>query len=614
MALPTYLVEIQFGSSSYIDVSAYVQNVSFDRGISRQLDDYSAGTLSITFVNNSRVFDPTNTGSILWYSAGGYSVVQPGGRVRVSANGVRRFTGFIQDWAFSYDSAGLDGHATLIALDELYRVGSVTFTGGTAWAVEPTSDRINTVMNYNGFGASEYAGVQGAQTMIGYSVWSAGDSVLSYLQNVARSEPGDFYSNASAVIQFKDRSFTNYVWNNTLRQNLIKYPNALTADTTTPSVAGGTGLGNGWVYGYVAGTATPYFAGGTVNTAYKGAASTDFWYQEVYKQKINPNGTATSYVYSVWLRGNGLTGAGVTSGFSLLDDQANVLTTSSVSISAAAATTWVNVQGTATYGGTSVVNGFYWNVSAPGTTNSYSFVGNGWQVEAGSVIADYFDGSYNSNVDSAMTRYRVGWAGVPYASESGLLTGNASAISALTINTFADANSQGASYGNGTGIPFTDLGLAYGSENLYNKVQVVGVNATATVEDTTLQSRYGTKVYSQYDNLTSSLTRPADIAASLLGEFRLPEYRAERITVALEALTVAQQNIVTAIDLRDVIRVCFQPSQTGTVVDKYYQVLSINSQTDVERDHVTFTLGSLDNFPIRLDSTFLSVLDTDTLG
>ncbi len=134
--------------------------------------------------------------------AGGYTVVQPGGRVQVKANNIVRFTGFIQDWEFSFDDAGFDGKATLTALDRMYRVGNAVFTGGQAWQVEPTTDRMKTVLNYNGFGAAEYSQITSGQTLLGYDDWNAGDSVLSYLQQVARSEPGDFYSNASAVMTF----------------------------------------------------------------------------------------------------------------------------------------------------------------------------------------------------------------------------------------------------------------------------------------------------------------------------------------------------------------------------------------------------------------------------
>ena len=130
MPVPDYVVEIRFGSSDFVDVSQYVQSISLDRGISNQLEDYSAGSVSVTFVNNARVFDPLNTSSPLWYGAGGYTIVQPGGRIRVKANNIVRFTGFIQDWSFTFDDAGLDGKATLNALDEMYRVGNAVFTGG----------------------------------------------------------------------------------------------------------------------------------------------------------------------------------------------------------------------------------------------------------------------------------------------------------------------------------------------------------------------------------------------------------------------------------------------------------------------------------------------------
>jgi hypothetical protein len=86
------------------------------------------------------------------------------------------------------------------------------------------------------------------------------------------------------------------------------------------------------------------------------------------------------------------------------------------------------------------------------------------------------------------------------------------------------------------------------------------------------------------------------------------------MTVALEALNGTQQNNVLGIELRDIVRVAFKPSNSGSIVDKYYQVLGINSDTDVERDAITFSLASLDNLPFRLDSTYLGVLDTDTLA
>jgi hypothetical protein len=600
MALPTYVVELSFGSSGYVDVSQYVQSVSISRGITRTLDDFPAGSVSITFVNNARVFDPLNTSSPLWYGAGGYTMVQPGGRLRVSSNSIRVFTGFVQGWEFSFGEAGLDGQATVLALDEIFKINNLTFDAGTEAIVQDTGSRIQKVLNYAGFGASEYSGVAVGKTVIGADVHASGDSVLAYLQNVARSEPADFYSNASAVMQLEDRSFANLTWTNTTRNNLIKYPNELSQDTTVTSLDGGTGLGDGWIYGWQPGTAATYFTGGTVNTAEVTLSTRDFYYQEVNQNKINPDGTATKYIFSGWFRGQGLTGAGISGNLTLLDSTAASLVAQSMTASAASGNTWTQMTGTAIYTGASTVAGFRVAVSSPGTTSTYNFIGNGWQVERGTVIGSYFDGTYNPFTSTASTAYvsgstvnNVGWSGLQWSTDSGLVTSTAASATAPVINYFADVNSQ-SSVGS-TAIPFMDLGVVYGGERLYNSIQVVGINAVSSASDTALISRYGLREYAQQDNLTTSLTRTAEIASKYLDAYKYPEYRAEQITVALEALTSAQQNLVLAIELRDVVRVLFKPSNTGAVVDKYYEVLGVDSQIDTERHHITFRVASLEN-------------------
>ena len=607
MALPSYVVELSFGSSGFVDVTQYVQSISIGRGISRNLDDFSAGSVSVTFVNNDRVFDPLNTSSPLWYSAGGYTIVQPAGRIRVSSNGVRRFTGFVQEWDFAYNDSGFDGQATVMALDMIYRASSRVFSGGTAWQVESTGERIKTVMNYNSFGASEYAGVQGGQTLLGYDVNEPGDNVLAYLQNVARSEPADFYSNASAVMYLKDRSFTNYLWNNSSRYNFVAYP-------ATATLISNDNLNTGWaLIGSIA-TATPslyggeIWRGGTVVDPFVPADSiVGFEYKDITPGRYNNSGL--TYTFAGSLRG--VSGTYNISAF-LLDDTGAVTDSTAITVSSTATSQWVDYQTTLTAAGSSV-GGVSFVASVTGGT-SFTVIGDGFIVEPAGTSVNYFDGSYNPYVSSAATAYEVAWSGDVYASQSGLTTSVATAVSAPTLVTFADQNSQGTAYGNGTGIPFTDLQVVYASEQLYNSIQVVGVNATAVTEDTSSQSLYGLRGYSQTDNLTTSTTRPAEIASAFLGEFRLPEYRASALTVALESLTSGQQTSVLGIEIRDVVRVCFQPSATGSVVDKFYQILGINSDTDVERDAITFSIASLDNLSFRLDSPYLGVLDTDTLA
>ena len=608
MALPTYLVELQFGSSGYVDVSAYVQSISSNRGISRQLDDFSAGTLSVTFVNNARIFDPLNTSSILYYTTGGYTMVQPGGKIRVSANSIRRFTGYIQSWDFTFDEAGLDGKATVSALDQMFNVSNSTFTAGQEGSVEDTGSRILNVMNSNGLN-SYIAGIKYGKTIVGDNVHAEGDNVLTYLQNVARSEPGDFFSNASAVMVFKDRTFSNLSWTNTVRNNYMVWPRIATS--VLPTWDGGdskSGINDGWIYGGRGSAVSPKYGSSTPNFASINAdyPRYEMAFYEINPYKYNPLYSTAAYTYSfsAWLKGSALRSAsgGVSGMVALLDIDGNYLqTTNFASTTAVTSTTWTQFTFTKTYTGGSPFVGILVDFYASGTGTSNYFYGDGWQFENANSLPNYFDGTYNPYTSSstpyvsASTVNSVAWSGTVYASYSGLVTSVATAKSAPTIYTFADSNSQGASYGNGTGIPFTDLTVVYGGDQMYNSISVVGVNATATAKDTALIARYGLRDYAQTDNLTTSETQPTTIANAYLSAYKYPEYRAQEITVAVEDLSSANQNRVLAIELRDVVRVCFQPSGTGAVVDKYYEVLGMDSNADPERHHITFRLSSLEN-------------------
>jgi hypothetical protein len=483
MPLPSYVVELSFGSSGWIDVTQYVQSISINRGISRVLDDFSAGSLSVTFVNNARVFDPLNTSSPLWYGAGGYTVVQPAGQIRVSSNSVRRFTGFVQTWDFTFGDAGFDGQATVTALDLLYKVSNTAFTGGTQYEVEATSDRIKSVMSANGFGTATYADVYGGHTLIGYDVNNPGDNVLSYLQNIARSEPADFFSNASANMEMKDRSFTNYVWNNTSRYNFVTYPATATILDNTESITVGVNR-SGWELIGTQATATTsayggfVWRGGTVAdlvtpaNSYVGFAHLDY----------NPQryaNTGLTYTFAGLIRG---AVGNFDIGLIALDATGQGQTVASTVVVSGASTAWNAFSLSVTSSGT--VGGVRISASISGGT-TFSIIGDGFIVEPAGTSVNYFDGRWNPYADqsSASTAYEVAWAGVPTESQSGLLTSVASAITAPAVYSFADANAQ--SLFSGTAIPFIDLQVVYASEQLYNEVQVVGINATAVTEDAT---------------------------------------------------------------------------------------------------------------------------------
>ena len=79
------------------DVSEYCLAVSTNRGRSDQLQNFNAGTASITLLNNDRRFDPINEDSPYWDPVTGQSGVTPRRKVTILSDGVPIFTGRITD-------------------------------------------------------------------------------------------------------------------------------------------------------------------------------------------------------------------------------------------------------------------------------------------------------------------------------------------------------------------------------------------------------------------------------------------------------------------------------------------------------------------------------------
>ena len=142
----------------------------------------------------------------------------------------------------------------------------------------------------------------------------------------------------------------------------------------------------------------------------------------------------------------------------LLTDTGAVQNSTAITVSSTATTQWVNYQTTLT--ASAPVGGVQFVANVTGGT-AFTVYGDGFIIEPAGTSVNYFDGAYDPYTSSAATAYETAWSGAPYASQSGLLTSVASAITPPTVLTFADANSQGPADGNGTGIPCTNLEVVY---------------------------------------------------------------------------------------------------------------------------------------------------------
>lgn len=213
----------------WIDISDYVSSVAVKRGKNRELDRYSAASVSVSLHNEDRRFDPLNTASPY------VGNIIPRRSVRVTTDGFVQFTGVIEDWNLDYDVSG-KSDAIIVAADAFTLLAQQTLTAGTA-TTQLTGSRINAVLSQPtvGWPLADREIDDGSAT-VGSDVFDG--NVLSYLQSIEASEQGQLFMSRDGKVRFINGSITptSGTWTNAT--NYVTNPGFETAGTATVDVNG----------------------------------------------------------------------------------------------------------------------------------------------------------------------------------------------------------------------------------------------------------------------------------------------------------------------------------------------------------------------------------------
>ena len=167
----------------------------------------------------------------------------------------------------------------------------------------------------------------------------------------------------------------------------------------------------------------------------------------------------------------------------------------------------------------------------------------------------------------------------------------------------------------GTAIPFTNLSVVYGSENLYNEIRVSRTGGgTATAQDPQSISDYGLRNYSQDGLLLSSDDQLIDLALFFAERFSQPEYRFDALEVALHKLEPADQNQVLSAEIGSIAKVTFTPNGIGDAIERFVQVIRISHAVNTQTHFVEFGFQALDYAALVLDDAEFGKLDTYSLS
>ena len=162
----------------------------------------------------------------------------------------------------------------------------------------------------------------------------------------------------------------------------------------------------------------------------------------------------------------------------------------------------------------------------------------------------------------------------------------------------------------GTGVPFSDISLEFGTESLFTQVSVqyVGGTAVATASSTVL-GNYGL-IELNIKTLLADSDEADDIADFYLFRYSEPQVRIDQLEVRMNGLSTAQQLQVLDLELGDPVDIVFTPQGVGSPIERVVVVDQIEHNITPADHNVRINFSqTLTGFTLDLDR-----LDEGRLG
>lgn len=145
----------------------------------------------------------------------------------------------------------------------------------------------------------------------------------------------------------------------------------------------------------------------------------------------------------------------------------------------------------------------------------------------------------------------------------------------------------------GTGLAYQSIGVTYGSELLYNDVEVTVLGGgSGSAVSLVSQENYGIAKLTRSSLPLDSEVSAENLATYLVAQYAEPEYRFESLDLELSSLTAEEQTAILAIELGDFVRVKFTPNDVPPAIDKYVEVIRISQRVGIKTHSITFGLAS----------------------
>jgi hypothetical protein len=226
-------------------------------------------------------------------------------------------------------------------------------------------------------------------------------------------------------------------------------------------------------------------------------------------------------------------------------------------------------------------------------------------IDTGSSVVgtDVFDG----NVLSYLQLVEASEQGQLFMAKNGdvrFVNGSVTITSGLSTVLFAD---------DGTGVPYTNAAVNYGTELLFNQVEASSAAGTSTSNNTASQDKYGI-TQATVNTLLAVYSSVEALSQYWVNKYGEPEYRFENLTINLNGLTGDQQISVLNLELGDIIEIKFTPNGIGSPIQRYGQIINLDHAIGPDRHDITLGVVSLQYSFLVLDDTGFGILDVGALA
>jgi hypothetical protein len=160
----------------------------------------------------------------------------------------------------------------------------------------------------------------------------------------------------------------------------------------------------------------------------------------------------------------------------------------------------------------------------------------------------------------------------------------------------------------GSGVPFTDIQIQFGSELLVNRSTATSGAGEATAENATSIQTFGV-TEKDFDTLLSSEAQLQGLVDFVVARFGTPEYRVENVTVNLRSVTSEQRAELLGLELGSEAVVSFTPNGIGDPVSLRYRVIGISHDVGVDQHTMSFSFQELQFQFFVLDDAVFGILD-----